>query len=167
MLLQILNVVVSFFGAFEHFFKINQMSFALYMDFFVLVCFCFHLHLCSDFGSDFCLDFRSDFHSDFNSDFKMDVALFASKAEINVFLKFFLHSGSPSEILHLKEFQNKLILAFEANSALIPAKMDFFPHSYAVKNHRMVQYFFLVPKQYIVLSSINQNNCHCVSPIFK
>ena len=52
-MLQILNVVVSFFGAFEHFFKINQMSFALYMDFFVFVCFCFHLHLCSDFGSDF------------------------------------------------------------------------------------------------------------------
>ena len=32
-MLQILNVVVSFFGAFEHFLKINQMSFALYMDF--------------------------------------------------------------------------------------------------------------------------------------
>ena len=38
-MLQILNVVVSFFGAFEHFFKINQMSFALYMDFLFLFVF--------------------------------------------------------------------------------------------------------------------------------
>ena len=79
-MLQILNVVVSFFGAFEHFLKINQMSFALYMDFlFLCLLMLFYWFLCLskfelisnsefDFESDF--DFGCDF--DFGSDFGSD-----------------------------------------------------------------------------------------------
>ena len=41
-----------------------------------------------------------------------------SKTKIKVFWKFFLHSGSPWATLHSKKFQKRLILAFEADSAL-------------------------------------------------
>ena len=53
-MLQIINVVVSFFGAFEHFFKINQMSFALYMDFlFVFVSICIFVPILVQIGFPF------------------------------------------------------------------------------------------------------------------
>ena len=43
-------------------------------------------------------------------------------------MKNFLHSPGPFGPLHSKKFQKTLILAFEENSALYPAKMDFFLH---------------------------------------
>ena len=91
-MLQIINVVVSFFGAFEHFFKINQMSFALYMDFlFVFVSICIFVPilvriLVRIFGSDFwfgfsvwifCSDFLFRFFSSdyFGTDFRFSILI--------------------------------------------------------------------------------------------